>query len=337
MAEIAQTTGQSITSIVNNTVSDVCRGESVILLQQVCQLDRASFLKKRLLKENNPEVVDTLLASYRKSSTKQQEVAWRTFQEWLPKETREIDITTVLQFMQYAFDKLNLAPHTIVCYKNSLSWPLNLAFYVPLVSNLYTKMARGFFHKKPPLQPQIPQWDISNVLKFYEHINNATTDNKTLFCKCLFLIALASGNRCSELAALLKTGIVFNDNGATIPVAPKFLFKNQSLNRTPPPVSFLQLGEEALCLVTVLHAYLSRFSPKSNLDKLFVNPNTSKPLTAKRLGYWLAQMIKLASTSFTVVKRMKLGSWLFDKMVQNHRTEFFNFLWVLVFTSPIFI
>ena len=55
-----------------------------------------------------------------------------------------------------------------------------------------------------------------------------TASSSDLFLKTLFLTALASGNRLSELAAVTRSGLRLTKEEAFLPTRPDFLFKNQT-------------------------------------------------------------------------------------------------------------
>ena len=59
-----------------------------------------------------------------------------------------------------------------------------------------------------------------------------------LLMKTLFLVALATGNKVSELAAITRIAVLFTpDKGkVTIPIRPGFLYKNQFLAHSPPNI-----------------------------------------------------------------------------------------------------
>ena len=118
------------------------------------------------------------------------------------------------------------------------------------------------------------------------------TQHRRIFFKALILTALASGNRCSELAALKRVGIIISQGSITIPVHNTFLYKNQSLGRSPPPVRFPGIPNNALCPFEAVQNYITISDSLPHNDRLFVHPESGKPLTAGRLGYWLASAIK---------------------------------------------
>ena len=117
---------------------------------------------------------------------------------------------------------------------------------------------------------------------------------KEQFLITLFLIAIATGNRSSELASIDRRTISFAPGfkEATLAVVPGFLYKNQSMTRTPPPIVIPALGDGSiLCPVEALRLYLD-VTKRSNSNKLFLNPSSGAPLNAGTLSSWLCTSIK---------------------------------------------
>ena len=112
------------------------------------------------------------------------------------------------------------------------------------------------------------------------------------FLVTIFLIALATGNRVSEISAINRNAITFNRNfkEVTLPVMEGFLYKNQTANRCPPPIVIPALNNSILCPVKALRLYLESTS-NSTEDKLFLNPNSGLPLNAGTFSYWLCKSI----------------------------------------------
>lgn len=100
--------------------------------------------------------------------------------------------------------------------------------------------------------------------------------------KTLFLTALATGNRVSELAALSRTAVSIPDNAKkiTLPVKPGFLYKNQTMSRTPPNIVIKALlnkdgSPHNLCPIDALRRWL-RLSALWESDAIFINPKSKK-------------------------------------------------------------
>ena len=223
----------------------------------LCTLDRLSFLRRALLASRPAEVVDTLLACYRPSSQRQQEVAWTAFRHWLPRDRSSVTKDDVLAFLQYLFSTRSLAPTTILNYRAALQWPLEEAFAVDFSHPDFSRFASGLFHLRPPAAPVIPQWNLSAVIQFYEQVDSNTCSFRLLLLKALCLTALASGNRCSELAHLSRRAIVDQGNSITLPLIPRFLYKNQTASRCPPPISFPTFPNSSVCPVETLRIFSS--------------------------------------------------------------------------------
>ena len=188
-------------------------------------LDRISFLRRVLLTSRPAAVVDTLLASYRPSSQRQQEVAWTAFRHWLPLDRSTFTKDDVLAFLQHLFSTQSLAPSTLMNYRAALQWPLEEAFSVDFSHPDFSRFATGLFHLRPPITPDVPQWNLSAVIRFYEQVDHLTCSPRLLLFKTLCLTALASGNRCSELAHISRRAIVDQGSAITLPLLPRFLFK----------------------------------------------------------------------------------------------------------------
>ena len=265
-------------------------------------LDRLSFLRRALLASRPAEVVNTLLACYRPSSQRQQEVAWTAFRHWLPRDRSSVTKDDVLAFLQYLFSARSLAPTTILNYRAALQWPLEEAFAVDFGHPDFSRFASGLFHLRPPTAPVVPQWNLSAVIRFYERVDSDACSFRLLLLKTLCLTALASGNRCSELAHISRRAIVDQGASITLPLIPRFLYKNQTASRCPPPISFPTFPNSSVCPVETLRVFLRRTATWHHRDFLFINPVSHASLVAGRINYWLVQAILAADVGNSVVR-----------------------------------
>ena len=276
-------------------------------------LDRISFLRRALLASRPAAVVDTLLASYRPSSQRQQEVAWTAFRRWLPLDRSTVTKDDVLAFLQHLFSTRSLAPSTLLNYRAALQWPLEEAFSVDFSHPDFSRFATGLFHLRPPVTPDVPQWNLSAVIRFYEQVDHLTCSPRLLLFKTLCLTALASGNRCSELAHISRRAIVDQGSAITLPLLPRFLFKNQTASRCPPPISFPTFPTNpSVCPVETLRVFLRRTSAWDHRDFLFVNPVSHASLVASRINYWLVQAILAADVGNSVVRAHDMRKFAFS-------------------------
>ena len=129
----------------------------------------------------------------------------------------------------------------------------------------------------------------------------ALKDLRTVTCKVLFLLSLATAKRVSELQAL-SCSVAFSGKDLLLSYLPEFVAKTES-ERNPLPRSFLvrsledfvgDLPEDRLlCPVRAVHVYLQctealRPRPRT----LFVSPSCpSRALSKNALSYFIRQII----------------------------------------------
>ena len=108
----------------------------------------------------------------------------------------------------------------------------------------FSRFASGLFHLRPPTAPVVPQWNLSAVIRFYERVDSDACSFRLLLLKTLCLTALASLNRCSELAHISRRAIVDQGASITFPSSPAFCIKTKPLLGVPllfPSLLFLTL------------------------------------------------------------------------------------------------
>ena len=212
--------------------------KSLKWLPKLRALDRLHFLKEVYTASRGATVANSLVHAFRKSAINQAETAWRAFKEWLPD-----NLTVLRKTHVFRRDNKKLSPRTILGYRHSLSIPFKEAFEINFADRDFLLLAKAQFHLSPPTQRKLPQWSLNHALETLQtpRFTNSTASSEDLFLKTIFLVTVASGNRCSELAACTREGITFDNNTVTIPTKEGFLFKNQTLNRTPLPVTFPSL------------------------------------------------------------------------------------------------
>ena len=110
---------------------------------------------------------------------------------------------------------------TIVNHRTALQWPLEESFAINFSHSDFSQLATGFFHLRPPLAPDVPQWNLSAVLLFYEGVDHHSCPTLLLLLKTLCLTALASGNLCSELAHISRREVVDLGSSMTLPLMPR--------------------------------------------------------------------------------------------------------------------
>ena len=277
--------------------------DSQFWTRKLRSLDRLQFLRLVLGHLHGDDVADHLITAHRASTHRQAQSVWRKFQQWLPTTVSSVTRDTVLRFLIFLHSDLQLSARTVVNYRATLALPLRSAFGIDFEHESFSLLTRSQFLQKPPATKKIPAWSLNVVLEAFSsfRFSEANLSQQDLFFKTIFLVALASGNRASELAAIVRTGISLHQDMVSLPVRPSFLFKNQSLDRpNPPSISFPTLGERhTLCPWNSLRLYLRQTSPPQGSDALFLHPKTNLPLTAGRLSYWLTKSILAADVTAT--------------------------------------
>jgi integrase len=220
---------------------------------------------------------------------------WKSFQSWLLEaKITSVSTATVLKFLIFLRGERGLATNTILSYKSALRVPLKAAFGLDLNSWIFKEASRALFLDKPNSPKSVPSWNLDKVLVLLQNppfVGQLSRRNSLM--KTLFLTALACGNRVSELAAIVRSGIIFLDNPTRVvlPVSPGFLFKNQRLNRAPPNIEALALGSPNLCPVVCIRELLRR--PPGPGDRLFSNA-LGGALAAPAISRLLCEVIEKA-------------------------------------------
>ena len=101
--------------------------------------------------------------------------------------------------------------NTALGYRNALKWPLELAFNIHTDDREFALLAKSHFLANPPVQKIIPNWNLDEALQSLTTKGEVVDlPRKERFQACLFIIAVATGNRASELANLDARPIRFS-------------------------------------------------------------------------------------------------------------------------------
>ena len=87
-----------------------------------------------------------------------------------------------------------------------------------------------------------------------------------------------------------------NDTQVVTPIRPGFLYKNQSMARTPPNIvipALLHKSHHALCPVKALKRWLQVSAPWGS-DSVFVNPQSKRPMNRGAISLQLVKTINSA-------------------------------------------
>ena len=221
------------------------------------------------------EVSSRIARANRKSSLAVYESKWRVFGDWCRgRKTNPFKATAPLisEFLLEKHDQ-GRAPSTLTGYRTAIAKTLKPKTGIDYGQDQeLTALLNSFFIERPRHRNPVPAWDLSLVLnallsKPFEPLERASL--KFLTFKTVFLLALASGKRRSEIHALAFNRIAWKEDGSSVrlSVIPSFLAKTQ-LAGTPAlsfsiPALSASLGpgleEDAkLCPLRALRIYVDR-------------------------------------------------------------------------------
>ena len=165
---------------------------------------RASAIKEQGF---SAAVAARIEAPQRGSTRSVYEAKWASFTKWCL--TNQVDfrappVKSVADFLMYLFQDRKLQPSTIHDYRSAIADKLgNLAVNISKDENL-TRPLDSFHRDRPKGRRGIPFWNLSLILHQltkapFEPIKEASLKHLTF--KTVFLLALASGKRRSEIHA----------------------------------------------------------------------------------------------------------------------------------------
>ena len=212
--------------------------------------------------------------------------------------------STVAEFMIYLKTGRNLAPSTIEGYKAAICGTLALATGTDISKDTcLTKMIQNFWHESPRTQHDIPAWDLGLVLRYFRtsrFLDLWNIDMKDLTLKTVFITAIASGRRRSEIHALSFSTAQFSDNSVTLRFLPSFRPKTVKPHEIPSPILLPALDvDPALCPVRILSAYAQRtanVAVRKGRKRFFIPFSKTAPreVAAGTISSWIKQAITMA-------------------------------------------
>ncbi|XP_072037404.1 uncharacterized protein [Amphiura filiformis] len=152
----------------------------------------------------------------------------------------------IADFLTEVFDS-GLQVATVSNYKSAIA-AIHRGFEdgSTLYKNDYIRLLlNGMYNSRPPKRRIVPAWNLSKVLELlkgapYEPMKSATLREITL--KTVFLVALATGRRRSELQALSFKTLVFSRNGVSMTFKVGFIAKMNARRFNTGPSCFRGLA-----------------------------------------------------------------------------------------------
>ena len=254
------------------------------------------------------EVADRIAAPQRLSTRAIYASKWAVFQRWCSDEQvdfRAPSIKDICNFMCFLFNEKNRRPSTIEGYRTAIADTLG---NTPVDISNNPEIARliaSFHRDKPKASRSILTWNLSLVLHQlkqppFKPLEEAPLKYATW--KTVFLLALASGKRRSEIHAWTMDGLLCLGDWDQIQLTPSpvFIAKNQ-LTISPVVIPALKTTPDdrdtdiLLCPVRALSIYL-KLTADLRQDKtlLFISykQGHSKDILCSTISSWIKNTVK---------------------------------------------
>ena len=274
---------------------------------------RASAIKEQGFSEAMTARIE---APQRRSTRSVYEANWTIFTKWCL--TNQVDFRTppvksVADFLMYLFEEKKLQHSTIDGYRSAIADKLgNSSINISKDENL-TRLLDSFHRDRSKGRRGIPSWNLSFVLHqltkaLFEPIKEASLKHLTF--KTVFLLALGSGKRRSEIDALQNKNIRHQSDWSKVSLypSPSFLSKNQLAKEGPDSVAPVVIpalaptldrslnSDRSLCPVRALCYYLDRTSDLGqNKALVFVSFKNGfdKDISPATISAWIKQTVIL--------------------------------------------
>ena len=281
--------------------------------ESACLAPRALSIRRQGLSE---EVAARIEAPQRSSTRAVYKSKWAIFVKWC--DSNQVDfrapsLKQVADFLLYLFNERQLQPSTIEGYRTAIADMVgNDPVHFGKDESL-TRLLDSFHRDKPKGRRGIPTWNLSLVLHQltkapFEPMRKASLKHLTF--KTVFLLALGSGKRRSEIHAWLYRNIRHQENWSQVSLypSPSFLSKNQLARDGPSPVAPVVIPalapsldrslkeDKSLCPVRALRYYLDRTKDlRSGKDLVFVSFRKSfqKDIVPATVSSWIKQTVLL--------------------------------------------
>ena len=275
-----------------------------------CMAPRATAIKKQGFSET---VAARIEAPQRGSTRSVYEAKWTIFTKWC--NTNQVDfrappLKSIADFLMYLFEDRKLQPCTIDGYRSAIADKLGRSTLNVSKDENLTRLLESFHRDRPKGRRGIPSWNLSLVLHQLTKAPFEPASLKHLTFKTVFLLALGSGKRRSEIHAWLNRNIRHQSDWSKVSLypSPSFLSKNQLAKEGPDSVAPVVIpalaptldkslkSDRSLCPVRALRYYLDRTSDiRQNKELVFVSfkKGFDKDISPATISSWIKQTVIL--------------------------------------------
>lgn len=271
--------------------------------------------EQKIAKGFSERTANTMAAARRQTTSDTYDARINRYSRWCKR--RDVNpftapVTDIADFLQELFDDDEFSPSTIAGYKSAISLIHKGVDGIPIGQNQdLSNLLTGMYHLRPVKRNLVPNWSLPLVLNMlnkppFEPLDKV--DVKYLTLKTVFLIAVTSGRRVSEIHALSadKHHLRWesNGNGVRLLTNRKFLAKNESLKNPGKDIflsrfqDYISCAEEGLmCPCRALSIYLNRTKPvRESESRLFLTFKKGSVHGASKdtLARWIVSTVKTA-------------------------------------------
>ena len=250
-------------------------------------------------------VIGRILADKRASTLKVYDAKWNIFADYCKERKLDpfsINTPRLCDFFLWLFSVHGLKPITIKGYASALARVFNLCQLQDPTKHCAVKaLINNFDLERPRSVTIFPKGNINIVLDFLQEDRFTileSIDNADLTHKTVFLIALATAFRVSEIHAFSRSNecLRWNDDGSvSLATHAGFIAKNKRPTMAGQKVTIKPLVQnDKLCPVRFLRHYL-HVTRESSSSQLFVPVrSTTLRTTPQLLSAWITKLIRVA-------------------------------------------
>ena len=222
-------------------------------------------------------------------------------------------VEQIADFLLHLFQNRKLQPSTIDGYRSAIADKVgNFTVNISKNENL-NRLLDSFHRDRPKGRRGVPSWNLSLVIHqltkaSFEPLQKASLKHLTF--KTVFLLALGSGKRRSEIHAWVNRNIRHQLDWSKVSLSPPpcFLSKNQLARQGPgsvTPVVIPALAstldsslkeDRSLCPVRALRYYLDKTKDlRDKKEQVFVSfkKNFNKDISPSTISSWIKQTVLL--------------------------------------------
>ena len=278
-----------------------------------CLAPRATAIKEQGFSE---AVAARIEAPQRRSTRSVYEAKWAVFTKWCIShqvDFRSPPLKSVADFLMHLFEDRKLQLSTIDGYRSAIADKLGSTMLDISKDNNLTRLLESFHRDRPKGRRGIPSWNLSLVLHQltkapFEPLKGACLKHLTF--KTVFLLALGSGKRRSEIHAWQHKNIRHRSDWSKVSLfpSPSFLSKNQLAKEGPnsvapvvkpalaPTLDKSLKSDRSLCPIRALRYYLDRTSDiRHGKELVFVSfkKGFDQDITPATISSWIKQTVIL--------------------------------------------